>query len=279
MKIAYVGDSFCAHSGPDDWTSLVAEELDAEIIQTGFGGKNFYSAIEKFLPKMFEADIIVCFVTEPYRIFNRWDLPLNMTWREEMLAESGEHWERRHEYIPKKQVPMLLKAVDFYYKYLFDNGFAEFYNIGCVSLFDELIKHCDKKIMWFPCFYESFQFSETMQTIVDNSKERNILYPYITNKLPSDDLVLAANYIPISGPSANIPLQEISIMEVSHMVPRIRDAYLHKDPRSNHFNQENHYKMTELIVDIIKNDKFSPDVIKMEDYFPHMNFSRTKVVR
>ena len=129
MKIAFVGDSFCANAGIGDWPSLVAEELDAEIIQLGYGGKHFYTAIDKFLPKMFEADVIICCVTEPYRLYNTWDLPLNISWVHQMRSKSGPHWEKKSEWeVPSNKIPKIIKAVDLYYEYLFDNGFSEVFN-------------------------------------------------------------------------------------------------------------------------------------------------------
>ena len=47
MKIAFVGDSFCANidstSEYSDWPAFVATQLDAKIIQGGYGGKHFYN--------------------------------------------------------------------------------------------------------------------------------------------------------------------------------------------------------------------------------------------
>jgi hypothetical protein len=81
----------------------------------------------------------------------------------------------------------------------------------------------------------------------------------------------------MSGPSANIPLFEISHLELK-MDKRFTDDgidYQEKnDNRLNHFNDENNINMANLIINIINNDDFTPTEIKMEEYFLHMGNMR-----
>ena len=59
----------------------------------------------------------------------------------------------------------------------------------------------------------------------------------------------------------------------------LANALLKNDGRRNHFNTENNHKMAELVLNIVKNDNFSPNVIKMEDYFIRMELDHTARVR
>jgi hypothetical protein len=292
MKLAFIGDSFCANIGIDtptgnvasgDWPAIVAKQLNAEIIQGGQGGSHFYASINKFLPSMFEADVVVFCVTEPYRVYNRFGLPITAVWGEQIHSKSGIFWEKRHENADELNIPMdellnIAEAVDLYYNYLFHNQYAEFFNIGFISFIDKILKECNKKTIWFPCFNESFSLPAYKDSAYSKPKtplHDMSMYHSMSEKIDNGWYY----YIPKSGPSANIPLHIISIHELADMQEKDRDEHLRYDPRRNHMNEENNYVMANMIVDIIKNDKFSPDIIKMEDYFSHIDFSRVERMR
>ncbi len=292
-KIAFVGDSFCMNANHDDWPGLVANELNAEIIQTGFGGSHLFKAIRAVMPKFYEADIIVMCVTEPFRMYNHHGIPSNMTWVEQMHSTTGNHWKQRHTTAEKLGMPLdklleIFNAAYLYYEYIFDNTFAMFSNISYISFFDSLLNEHNKKVIWFPCFKQSFDF-------VDTSESEPLWWPQgtgneVTSKNPytNSQKIFPINapnappsyyYIPTSGPSANIPLHEISLYELKDWPSDKIDWQVKNDDRGNHLSPENHPIMAKLILDIIKNDNFSPDVIKMEDYFTHMDLANTIRVR
>ena len=111
MKIAFVGDSFCAHHGPGtpvgedfelglelgkkygldidqynvrsddfdqyDWPDLVTKHFNAIPTNCGIQGVNFYHSFEMFLRKTRDEDYIIFCVTEPYRIINKYKLTIN----------------------------------------------------------------------------------------------------------------------------------------------------------------------------------------------------------
>lgn len=275
MKIAFVGDSFCANidstSEYSDWPAFVATQLDAKIIQGGYGGKHFYNAISDFLPKISEVDIVICCVTEPYRVFNRHGLSINHTWVEQLRIEAGDHWEKRFTTAEKLGMPIdrmleIADTAELYYKYLFDTELAEFFNITSISFLDQLLKERNKKVIWFPCFTESLQMPSNWPKKLGSR---------VSKKLPGGWMY----YMPVSGPSANIPLHELSLMELKDYSSDKREYTIKNDSRRNHFNVENNYKMAEVVLNIIKNNRFSPGVIKMEEHFSHMDLSKIKVVR
>lgn len=289
-KIAFVGDSFCMNAGQDhqgghdDWPGIVAKELNAEIIQTGFGGQHLHRAIVEFLPKLYETDIIVMCVTEPFRLFNRHDLSINFTWVEQLKAKAGNHWELRHTTADALGMPLdklfeVFNAAELYYEHLFDSDFVQFNNISCISFFDNLLKEHNKKVIWLPCFDQSFRLPSFWPPGKgdDRNKSHTKILPIINPHL------ISYNYIPISGPSGNISLTHLSTIDLQMSIPGLSEDRLNhllkNDSRRNHFNIENNHKMATLILDIIKNDNFSPDVIKMEDYFTHMSLDHTLRVR
>jgi hypothetical protein len=233
----------------------------------------------EFLPKIFLADVTIFCVSEPYRFVNKHNLPINFLWTEQMMKQKGTHWEERQATADKHNIPLskmmeMADAADMYYKYLFNQSSVELFQIGLVSFIDNLMKQYNKKTIWFPCFKQSFQLpiefwkpedSKPPMTRIDK------LYHKVTNK----------QYIPISGPSANIPLHELSIAELQYEknTPDEITYITQNDLRRNHFNKEHNYKMAELILNIIETDNFLPEVIKIEDYFSHLNLDKAEAVR
>ena len=57
----------------------------------------------------------------------------------------------------------------------------------------------------------------------------------------------------------------------------IADRNLYAD--SNHFPTKENNILAEVVLNIIENNKFSPDTIKMEEYFSYMVLSKAQRVR
>ena len=53
MKIAFVGDSFCADTGPETWPSIVKEKLNATQIWKGVQGANQYTILKHTKKRIF----------------------------------------------------------------------------------------------------------------------------------------------------------------------------------------------------------------------------------
>ena len=272
MKIAFVGDSFCMNCGPAvgddplphnsyDWPWLVATEYNAEILTTGDGGKHFYTPLINALPKFKEADYIIMCVSEPFRIINYHNLPMNSNWIEAMVSKTGFHWEHRHsgdcQDIPLSQRIRIAKAADAYCKNIADSDAQILLQIGLVSFIDDLLLQLKKKVIWFPCFTSSMQFPPDLWTPDATGYANGIIQQY---------------YIPKSGPYTKLDLDYISHQELIHQTSLSEAEIFDKihvisDDRRNHFNEENNRNMAQVVIDIIKNDNFSPHEIKMEDYF------------
>jgi hypothetical protein len=149
----------------------------------------------------------------------------------------------------------------------------------CLSFIDQLLKEHKKKVIWFPCFLESFEISTRAGQ--DETHYEALKTRMRSQQLPTRDLPLLY-YLPMSGPSANIPLFEISHLELK-MDKLLTDAGIEQqeknDTRLNHFNDENNINMANLIINIINNDDFTPRAIKMQDYFLKMSFDEVIKVR
>ena len=283
MKIAFVGDSFCMNAFPDmpSWPYLVAKKFNADIIQMGHGGQHFFHAVHALMPKILLADIIVMCVSEPYRVINNYNLPMNYTWVEQVTTKTGDHWKNRQQLADRHNMPLtklkkIAYAANEYYNHIFDNSIAEVLQLTCFSFIDQLLKEHKKKVIWFPCFHQSFEISTR------DGKDETYYEALKTRMVKMLSPWIALYYLPMSGPSANIPLFEISHLELK-MDKLLTDAGIEQqeknDTRLNHFNDENNQNMANLIINIINNDDFTPRAIKMQDYFLKMSFDEVIKVR
>jgi len=283
MKIAFAGDSFCMNASPDtpSWPHLVAKKLNADIIQMGHGGQHFFHAVRALMPNILLADIIVMCVSEPYRVINNYNLPMNYTWVEQLTTKTGDHWKNRQRWADEYNMPVsklikIAEAANDYYIHIFDNNIAEVLQLMCLSFIDQLLKEHKKKVIWFPCFSQSFEMSTR------NGQDETHYEALKTRIVSQESPWIALYYLPMSGPSANIPLFEISHLELK-MDKLFTDAdidYQEKnDTRLNHFNDENNINMANLIINIINNDDFTPKEIKMEEHFLKINFDEVIKVR
>ena len=282
MKIAFVGDSFCKNAWPpthglpgqECWPWIVATDLNAEIIQLGHGGQHFYHAVMDFMLNILDADITIICVSEPYRIINRHKLPINKIFVEQMMSKTGQHWENHQKKADEIGMPVnkmleIAKVAEGYYKHLFDDSVVEFLQIGLISFIDNLMASHNKKVIWFPCFQQSFSLPrEYWQS---GNPKTTKFYDKIANPM----------YIPISGPSANMPLFDISMTELTEdgYHDRIMDYIAKNDHRQNHLDDENNIKMANLIIDIINNDNFTPRELRLEDTFLNLNLDKVKRMR
>ena len=117
MKIAFIGDSFCADTGPKTWPCIVKEKLNATQIWKGVHGANQYTIL-KHAKKIINLapDLIVFTHTDPYRLANRHDRAL------------GARPCQMH-----KDIDKIWKAGHDYYEHLMDFGFHELSHICLVN--------------------------------------------------------------------------------------------------------------------------------------------------
>jgi hypothetical protein len=246
MKVAFVGDSYCADVNNGSWLGLVVKEYNAEIICKGRGGTAQFHAYEDLLEIIDEADYIIFCITTYSRLPNRFGIPIDTNWLEmnawdmkKLIANVPQdltyHNNREqtdwHHY-------KAVKAAELYYKDLMSLEFHQVAQKGILMQMDELLIEKKKKCIWFPCF---------------------------------EDGLSMQSYIPKSGPIASHYLNLISRAEYEgdpKEVERFTKLTISgQDGRLNHFNTENNRNMARLIIDTIENDNFNPKEIKMEDYF------------
>jgi hypothetical protein len=251
MKIAFIGDSYCADIDNGSWLGLVVKEYNAEIICKGRGGTAQFHAYEDLLEIVDEADYIIFCITTYSRLPNRFGIPIDTYWLEmnawdmkKLMTNvpqdldyhnNREQTDWHHE--------KAIKAAELYYNDLISFKFHQVAQKGILMQMDELMIEKKKKCIWFPCFENDLSMQE---------------------------------YIPKSGPISSHNLSHIANLEKSEIGRTVNSATHYpngtlkstgRDSRSNHFNVRSNHSMAKLIINIINKDDFTPGEIKMENYF------------
>lgn len=239
MKIAFIGDSFCAGgdrpNGNKNYRAyqyLVAQEYSAKIIAIGRSSGCLFHSYEDLLDVVDETDYTIFCITNPHRLVNRYKLGLNYHSVEQyMITGIDNSWQvNDRQHIPKKLLDNIYNAANNYFEFLHYDEFGLYIHKCILHDIDKLMLQKKKKCIWFPCFEKSMQ-----------------------------------KYVPKSGPIADTVLQKISDAELKKIHPRVRREA--SDHRPNHFNLENNKNMANLIINIIERDAFDAYEIEMEQYF------------
>ena len=149
MKIAFCGDSFCAEWGKPwrgypAWTMLLLEEFNATAIQSGISGDCLFHSYHTLLKYIDDADYIIFCISEPNRLANKFNVPMNIGIAEGLIVDP----------LPPKDIK---KASRIYYKYLINLDFHATAHRGILMQADQLILEKKKKCIWFPGFNTSLQ--------------------------------------------------------------------------------------------------------------------------
>jgi hypothetical protein len=251
MKIAFVGDSYCADQKTDTWSQqswldLVLKKYNAEMICKGQGGTALFHAYEDLLGIVDEADYIIFCITAYSRLPNRFGIPIDTHWLALNLWDFKKYFLKFHNgsEVLGNHHEKAIKAGELYYKDLISFKFHQVAQKGILMQMDELMIEKKKKCIWFPCFDNDLSMQE---------------------------------YIPKSGPIASCTLSEIAIAEYSGGLEEFitMEQFNH---RHNHFNLKNNQNMANLIINIIDKDNFTPREIKMEDYFGKLPIPGSTIV-
>ena len=143
MKIAFVGDSFCANDDSGSYLEIIASHFNAEIVCRGLPGRALFHSYEGLLEVVDEADYIIFCITEPYRLPNKYGASITTI--------SG--WSDLNNRIKS----ILRTATSEYYNNLISFGWHEVAQEGLLVLIDKLMLEKKKKCIWFPCFNDSMQ--------------------------------------------------------------------------------------------------------------------------
>lgn len=270
MKIAFVGDSFCAHAGPGtpagvnfelgkkiakkynlyseestvppdidkyDWPDLVTRHFNAWPTKCGIMGINFYHSFEFFLRKTKDEDCIIFCVTEPYRLINKHKLPINTTWSKEIAAQTNlGKWYLEY----SVGGPDSLRHKGLNKEQIMEIAVnAKYYGDNIVDEDATVVMH-----------HALLMYADNMMV----EKGKKCLW---FNSFPEFRLHWMKPFIPRSGPIGNQDLFSIT---------KGRD---HSDPLArNHMSKDENITMSKMIIDIIENDRFQPGKFSMDKWFP-----------
>jgi len=237
MKIAFIGDSFCANYGSGSWLDIVLKEYNAEMLCQGRGGTALFHAYEDLLGIINEADYIILCITDAFRIPNRFGIPFDPTWLSRISWNFKKLLGNPGSFLIGEQHEKAVKAGKWYYNEIMSFEFHQVAQKGILMQMDELMLQKKKKCIWFPCF--------------------------------EDDMSMQS-YVPKSGPIANNHLVDVAALPGEAYADKIGGLPGH-DSHLNHFNTENNRNMAQVVIDIIETNNFSPHEIKMEDYFEVLN--------
>ena len=256
MKIAFVGDSFCADANRDfdarvtrhrptwpSWVELVARKYEADIICMGEAGMALFHSYENLIDIIDEADYIVLCITKEFRLANRYRIGITP-------ATTS---------ILDKPSRKLKKAATFYYKELMSTEFHSTVHYLLIKEIDKLLYKHNKKVIWF--FVGYFQL--------------------IAN-LPATPYLAGESYKIKSGPVGDTTLSALSDFDLAEhfgtpigFKGTLNEAFdklgiKEQEVRLNHLTQHNNVRFAQMITDIIDNDDFTPKMIKMNNYFKEM---------
>ena len=271
MKIAFVGDSFCAWHGPGtpvgedfelglelskkygldigqdnvipddydqhDWPDLVTKHFNAESTYCGVPGVNFYHSFEFFLQETKDEDYVVFCVTEPFRLINKHKLPITGMWLNEILSQTN-----RGKWVLDYSAGGLDKVR---HKGLNKEEIVEIAHGA--KYYGNNIMDVDADII----------MRHALLMYVDNmmvEKGKKCLW---FNSFPEFRLEWMKPFIPRSGPIGNQDLFSMT---------KGRD---HTDPSArNHMIKDEQITMSKMIIDMIENDRFQPGTFSMDEWFP-----------
>ena len=239
MKIAFIGDSFCANYGSGSWLDIVLKEYNAEMLCQGRGGTALFHAYEDLLGIINEADYIILCITDAFRIPNRFGIPFDPTWLSRISWNFKKLLGNPGSFLIGEQHEKAVKAGKWYYNEIMSFEFHQVAQKGILMQMDELMLQKKKKCIWFPCF---------------------------------DNEMSMQSYIPKSGPIASHYLNFISKVEwegnpkETARIKRLVEE-TGNDGRFNHLNVRNNRNMAKLIINILRSDNFKPREIDMNSYF------------
>lgn len=148
MRIAFIGDSFCASPDDASWCTLLAKQLGARIECLGKPGGNIWDAHKCLTSRLRRSDLVVCCYTDHGRIPNRLGYPLNRgsaadhkQQRTDVIHGVGSHAQRE-----------VWDAAVAYYDWIYDDEYMVTQHALLVSDMDRIIAESGKTAIHLPCW-------------------------------------------------------------------------------------------------------------------------------
>jgi hypothetical protein len=152
----------------------------------------------------------------------------------------------------EKKAKEINLACEMYYEYLYkDEYHATVQKVFIESLDNRLLEH-KKKVIWFHCDENSLSIPIKSGPCLNDS-----LYNISIAEPEEDDVELA-----IAAKTDSVAAAALA-----------RKKSQKQDKRLNHFNNEDNRILSELILDVIRNDSFTSRLIRADDYFFKLFYS------
>lgn len=304
MKIAFIGDSFCADANRNfnafnkkrkpkwlSWLELVALNYNAEIICAGKPGTALFHAYEDLIEVLNEADYIVLCITKEFRLANRYRMGITPT-----TATRLDHPDRFNVFAPNDGKRLNAAAAS-YYAELMSTDFHSTIHYLLIKEIDNLLHEYNKKCIWFFAgFFQLFAGHNWQQECWFNDKPKHLRdesdIDYFSRngtwkeQIDSPDAkegdhskyLVGKSYKIKSGPVCDTPLSALSDYDLmAHGAPAVWNGTLdnmfkklglkEEGIRLNHLGEQNNIHMSKLLIDTIDDDDFTPRKIKASDYF------------
>jgi hypothetical protein len=222
MKIAFVGDSYCASDSLNSYLEIIASHFNAEIVCRGLPGRALFHSYEILLEVIDETDYIIFCITEPYRLPNKYGASITTIsgWQE---LDKNPYYKSIK--LNNRIKSILRTATSEYYNNLISFKWHAVAQEGLLMLIDKLMLETKKRCIWFPCFNESMQ-----------------------------------GFVPKSGPIAGTTLLQIAenCLNSGHLNSDTLGDDIDGKWIQNHLDKPNNLKLANLIIDIINSNNFSP---------------------
>ena len=255
MKIAFVGDSFCADANRDfnawvtrhrptwpSWVELVARKYEADIICLGEAGMALFHSYENLIDIIDEADYIVLCITKEFRLANRYRIGITPT-TTSVLDN------------PSKK---LKDAADAYYEELMSIDFHSTVHYLLIKEIDNLLYKHNKKVIWF--------FAGWFKLIANQPNKYLGGESYKIKSGPVGDTTLSALSDFDLAEHFGTPVGFKGTLDDMFDKLGIKE----QEVRLNHLTEHSNVRFAQMITDIIDSDDLTPKMIKMNNYFKEM---------
>tara|TARA_B100000809_G_C15037240_1_gene494212 strand:+ start:78 stop:974 length:897 start_codon:yes stop_codon:yes gene_type:complete len=284
MKIAFIGDSYCADFGPDSYIDIVLRHFNngrfqpRNLITTGLKGYALYHSYKQLFARpvpdrierlnsrvaaslravcgkspIDEADYIVFCITSTDRLPTRHNMPC--------MSNLVDFYLDPEQDINSQVPPGNTTELD---DFLEHYALAPWPVMGKEKIYGKEILKAAKdfyEYLYDPDVFARIQVGLLMQMdqLMLQNKKKCIWFECSPEAFQE--------FRPASGPYSNRCLYDISTSEPDHPLMKFTTDHRTVDTRNNHLNTENNLKLANLIINIIETDNFNAVPFEIEEYF------------